>query len=324
MRDYQQRPASGKKIQIRTKPINMRDMHWGTDKKNVQRNNTERIGRFSDSKRLDPVTSGSQRGKSVLTDEASDLMPEKELLLAGRKPIREAIQSGRDIEKILVAKGDLSGSARQIVSMARERGIILQYVERSRLDAFGVAHQGMIAVASAYHYASVSDMLAIAEEKGEDPFLILLDGIQDPHNLGAIIRTAECAGCHGVIIPERRAAGLSPAAVKASAGAVEYLPVARITNVSREIEQLQEKGIWTVAAVMDGTAYDREKLTGPLCLVIGSEENGISRLVLEHCDLRISVPMLGKISSLNASVAAGVLMYEIRRQRLRGFGGTVD
>ena len=317
MRDYRRPPMPERPIENRRKSPAAPYVRESFDKR---RKSAARDSGFYKPTHPYETENGIERKDGIEISETSDIPLEKELLLAGRKPIREAVQSGRDIEKILVAKGDLSGSARQIVSMARERGIIVQYVERNRLDAFGVAHQGMLAVASAFHYASVSDMLASAEEKREPPFLILLDGIQDPHNLGAIIRTAECAGCHGVIIPERRAAGLSVAAVKASAGAVEYVPVARITNVTREIEQLQAKGIWTVAAVMDGTSYDEAELTGPICLVIGSEENGISRLVLEHCDFRVSVPMLGNISSLNASVAAGVLMYEIRRQRIRKEG----
>lgn len=239
----------------------------------------------------------------------------RENLLAGRNPIREAIKSGRDIERLLVAKGELSGSAREIVMMAREQHIVVQTVDRVRLDEITGQHQGMIAFASAFRYSTVEDMLALAKERGEDPLLVILDGLTDPHNLGAIIRSAECAGAHGVIVPERRAVGLTPAAVKASAGAVEYLPVARVGNLTRMLESLKKEGIWIAAADMGGEAYTSADLTGPLALVVGGEGSGVSRLVLEHSDRRVALPLLGKIDSLNASVATGVLLYEIRRQR---------
>ncbi len=239
----------------------------------------------------------------------------RENLLAGRNPIREALKSGRDMEKILVARGELSGSARELVAMAKERHIVVQEVDRVRLDALASGHQGMIAFASAFRYSTLEDMLALAEERKQPPLLMILDGITDPHNLGAIIRTAECTGAHGVIIPERRAVGLTPAAVKASAGAVEYLPVARVGNIARLIEQLKEKGIWTYAAVLQGERYDRCDLSGPAALVIGAEGEGVSRLVMEKCDHRVALPLCGRIESLNASVAAGVLLYEALRRR---------
>ncbi len=239
----------------------------------------------------------------------------RENLLVGRNPIREAVKSGRDIEKLLVASGELSGSAREIVAMARERGVIVQVVDRQRLSAIAPNHQGMIAFASAYRYATVEDMLALAKEKGEDALLVILDGVTDPHNLGAIIRSADCAGAHGVIVPERRAVGLTPAAVKASAGAVEYLPVARVGNLVRTMESLKEQGLWIVAADMAGEPYAKAALTGPLAIVIGAEGEGVSRLALDRSDKRVALPVRGKIDSLNASVAAGVLLYEIRRQR---------
>ena len=241
-----------------------------------------------------------------------------ENLLSGRNPIREAIKSGRDIEKMLVAKGDLSGSAREIVAMAREARIPVQEVDRARLDEITRNHQGMLAFASAYQYSTVEDMLKEAEEKGEEPFLILLDGITDPHNLGAVIRTAECVGAHGVIVPERRSVGLTPAAVKASAGAVEHVKVARVGNLSRTLEELQKAGLWIAAAVTDGENYQKADLSGPLALVIGSEGEGISRLVLEHCDKTVALPMKGEIGSLNASVAAGILMYAVLAARNKG------
>lgn len=240
---------------------------------------------------------------------------EAENLLSGRNPIREALKSGRDIEQLLVARGELSGSAREIVQMARERRVPVKEVDRARLDAITRNHQGMLAFASAYRYSTVEDMLDLARERGEAPFLILLDGITDPHNLGAIIRTAECAGAHGVIVQERRAVGLTPAAVKASAGAVEYLPVARVTNLTSTIERLKREGVWTYAADMAGEDYASLDLTGPIALVIGAEGEGVSRRVLESCDRAVSVPIRGKLDSLNASVAAGVLMYAVLRAR---------
>lgn len=199
---------------------------------------------------------------------------------------------------------------------ARERHIVVQQVERSRLDAIAPNHQGMLAFVSAHAYQTVEDMLALAESRGEPPFLILLDGLTDPHNLGAIIRSAECAGAHGVILPERRAVGLTPAAVKASAGAVEYLPVARVGNLTRQIDALKERGIWVYGATQQGRRFDKLDLSGPVALVIGSEGEGLSRLVLAHCDLPVALPVRGKIDSLNASVAAGILMYEVVRRRL--------
>ena len=236
-------------------------------------------------------------------------------LLAGRNPIREALRAGRDMEKLLVAKGELIGSAREIVAMAREAKIVVQEVDRARLDAMAPNHQGLIAVVSAYAYHTVEDMLALAKERGEAPLLVILDGVTDPHNLGAIIRSAECVGAHGVIIPERRAAGLTPAAVKASAGAVEHIPVAREVNLTRLIERLKREGIWVYGAAMEGEDYRRVDFSGPAALVVGSEGEGVSRLVARSCDRLVSLPMRGKIGSLNASVAAGVLLYAMMGAR---------
>ena len=220
-------------------------------------------------------------------------------LLVGRNPIREALKAGRDMEKLLVAKGELIGSAREIVAMAREQKVIVQEVDRAHLDAMAPGHQGLIAVVSAYAYQTV----------GENPLIVVCDEISDPHNLGAIIRSAECAGAHGVIIPERRAVGLTPAAVKASAGAVEYLPVAREVNLTRTIERLKKEGIWIYGTAMNGEDYRKVDFSGPKALVIGSEGEGMSRLVGESCDKVVTLPMKGKIESLNASVAAGILLY---------------
>ena len=236
-------------------------------------------------------------------------------LLVGRNPIREALRAGRDIEKILVARGELIGSAREIVAIAREKKIVVQEVARERLDQMAPNHQGLIAVASAYAYKTVDDMLALARERGEAPLLVILDGVTDPHNLGAIIRSAECAGAHGVIIPERRAVGLTPSAVKASAGAVEYLPVAKEVNLTRTIERLKKEGIWVYGAAMNGEDYRKVNFSGAAAIVIGSEGEGMSRLVAESCDKIVSLPMKGHIDSLNASVAAGILLYAVAGAR---------
>ena len=243
-----------------------------------------------------------------------DCVP-NENLLSGRNPIREALKAGRDIEKLLVQRGDLSGSAREIVQMAREAHIPVQEVDKARLDEITPHHQGLLAFASAYHYSTVEDMLALAQERGEDPFLILLDGVTDPHNLGAVIRTAECVGAHGVIVPERRSVGLTPAAVKASAGAVEHVKVARVVNLTRTLEDLQKQNIWAYAVTMDGEDYNDVDFSGGVALVIGAEGEGISRLTLEKCDRKVSLPMKGVLDSLNASVAAGVMMYRVLASR---------
>lgn len=236
-------------------------------------------------------------------------------LLVGRNPIREALRAGRDIEKLLVARGELIGSAREIVAMAKDAKIVVQEVDRVRLDQMAPNHQGLIAVASAYSYKTVDDMLALAKERGEAPLLVILDGVTDPHNLGAIIRSAECAGAHGVIIPERRAVGLTPAAVKASAGAVEYLPVAKEVNLTRTIERLKKEGVWVYGTAMNGEDYRKVNFSGAAAIVIGSEGEGISRLVAESCDKIVSLPMKGHIDSLNASVAAGILLYAVAGAR---------
>ena len=241
--------------------------------------------------------------------------PEESFILTGRNPIREALKNNRDLEKLLVQKGELSGSAMEIVKTAKDRRIPVQIVDKSRLDEVAPRHQGLIAFASAFHYSSVDDMIALASEKKEEPFLILLDGITDPHNLGAIIRSAECTGAHGVIVPVHRSVGLTPAAVKASAGAVEYLPIARVSNLNRTIEDLQKKNIWVYALTMNGKDYEEVSFEGGAAVVIGAEGAGISRLTEEKCDLSVSLPMKGHLDSLNASVAAGVIMYRIMSSR---------
>ncbi|MGN0537877.1 MAG: 23S rRNA (guanosine(2251)-2'-O)-methyltransferase RlmB [Acutalibacteraceae bacterium] len=239
-------------------------------------------------------------------------------IIAGRNPVMEAVKAHRAIETVMVSKGELSGSVKVIIALAKEQNIPIKEVDSRKLDAMcgGASHQGIVAIAAAKAYSTVEDMFKLAEEKGEPPFLIILDGIEDPHNLGAIIRTAECAGAHGVIVPMRRAVGLTYIVGKASAGAYEYMPVARVTNLAHLIDELKEKGFWIYGADMDGQSYCSANLKGAAALVIGSEGRGLSRLVREKCDVVLSLPMCGKITSLNASVAAGVLMYEFTRQRL--------
>ena len=243
---------------------------------------------------------------------------EENYILTGRNPIREALKTKRDLEKLLVQKGDLSGSAMEIVKTAKERKIMIQVVDKSRLDEISPRHQGLIAFASAFRYSTVDEILQNAADRGEAPFLILLDGITDPHNLGAIIRSAECTGVHGIIVPQHRSVGLTPAAVKASAGAVEYLPIARVTNLNRTIEELQKKNIWVYALTMNGTDYEEVTFAGGTAVVIGAEGDGISKLTEEKCDISVSLPMKGHLDSLNASVAAGVIMYRIMSARKKG------
>ena len=236
--------------------------------------------------------------------------------LIGRNPVIEALRAGREIEKIYVAEGT-AGSVSVIRGLAKDQGVVIDVVPKVRLDlmAPGEKHQGVIAEIPAYKYSEMEDIYARADASGEPLFVILLDEITDPHNLGAIIRTAECAGAHGVIIPKRRACGLTAAAAKSSAGAIENMPVVRVTNLSRLIEELQEKGVWVAACDMDGMTYYDASLEGPLAIVVGNEGKGISRNVREKCDYAVSIPMKGKINSLNASNAAAIILYEIRRRR---------
>ena len=236
--------------------------------------------------------------------------------IEGRNAVLEAFRSGKCVDKLFILDGCQDGPVRTIAREARKKDI--NYVSKERLDQLSEtrAHQGVIAQVAAYEYSTVEDILAKAEEKGEPPFLILLDNVEDPHNLGAIIRTANLAGAHGVIIPKRRAVGLTSTVAKTSAGAINYTPVAKVTNLVRTMEELKEKGIWFVCADMGGESMYRMNLTGPIGLVIGNEGEGVSRLVKEACDFTASIPMKGDIDSLNASVAAGVLAYEIVRQRL--------
>lgn len=240
-------------------------------------------------------------------------------IIEGRNAVMEAFRSGKPIDKLFVLDGCQDGPVRSILREAKKQDTLVNFVSKERLSQMSETgrHQGVIACAAAYEYSQVEDMLALAEKKGEDPFLILLDNIEDPHNLGAIIRTANLAGAHGVIIPKRRAVGLTSTVAKASAGALNYTPVAKVTNLKKTMEELKEKGIWFVCADMDGELMYQLALTGPIGLVIGNEGEGVSRLVKEACDFTAGIPMKGDIGSLNASVAAGVLAYEIVRQRLK-------
>lgn len=238
-------------------------------------------------------------------------------VIVGRNPVAEAVRSGRAIETILIARGNRNGAISVILAKAKEKGIVIKEVDSKKLDYMSgtQVHQGIAAIAAVKEYSTVEDILNTAKERREDPFIIILDELEDPHNLGAVIRTAECVGAHGVIISQRRSAGLTYSAGKASAGAVEYMHVARVVNIPNTIDMLKEKGIWVYGADMDGQLYTKTDLTGPVAIVIGNEGKGIGPLVAKKCDAVISLPMKGKINSLNASVAAGVLAYEVVRQR---------
>lgn len=237
--------------------------------------------------------------------------------IEGRNAVLEALRAGKPIDKLYVLDGCPDGPVRTIIREAKKGDTIINYVKKERLDQLSETghHQGVIAMAASYEYATVEDILEKAREKGEAPFIFVLDNIEDPHNLGAMIRTANLAGAHGVIIPKRRAVGLTPTVARTSAGAINYTPVAKVTNLKQTMEQLKKEGMWFVCADMDGTPYYQMDLKGPMGLVIGNEGEGVSRLIKETCDFVASIPMKGDIDSMNASVAAGVLAFEIARQR---------
>jgi len=243
---------------------------------------------------------------------------EREDLIEGRNAVAEALRAGRAIDKLFVARGDTDRTIARLAAKARERGVVVTECDRRKLDAMSVthAHQGVIAQAAVREYSSLDDILALAAERGEDPFVVVCDEISDPHNLGAILRTAECAGVHGVVIPKRRSAGLTAVVDKTSAGAAEHMLVARVSNVTAALRELKERGLWVYGTAADAPAqlWDTA-LTGPVCLVIGSEGSGMSRLVRENCDVTVSIPLRGKVTSLNASAAASIMMYEVVRQR---------
>lgn len=238
----------------------------------------------------------------------------------GRNPVIEVLKSDRQIEKIMIANGAKEGSIKKIIGMAKDKNVVVQYVNKNKLDEISTshAHQGVIAVVGEYKYYELEELIEKAKATNEDMFFIILDEITDPHNLGTIIRTADAVGAHGVIIPKRRSVHITPVVAKASAGAVEYMPVCKVTNIVNTIKRLKEEGLWIAAADMDGENFYDQNLTGPIGLVIGSEGFGISRLVKQNCDFTVKMPMTGNVTSLNASVAGGILLYEIFRQRNRG------
>ena len=243
----------------------------------------------------------------------------KNEMIEGRNAVLEALRAGRALDKVYIARGETDKALAHLAGLARERGVSVSDCDRRKLDAMSVtkAHQGVIAVCAVREYASLDDILALAESRGEAPFVVVCDEISDPHNLGAIIRSAECVGAHGVVIPKRRSAGLTAVVGKTSAGAAEHLPVARVANISAALQELKDRGLWVYGAAAEGSSPMWETdLTGPLALVIGSEGEGLGRLVRERCDFLVSIPLRGKVGSLNASTAAAVLMYEVLRQKL--------
>lgn len=275
---------------------------------------------YRDKKRTDrrPERSGASRDRTPHGGRGRERETElPEGVIVGRNAVLELLKSGRSIDKLLVKEGELEGSAKLIVAEAAARGIPVVHTERAGLDRIcgGLNHQGVIAYAAAKEYVSIDDILATAAERGEPPFVLVLDGIEDPHNLGAIIRTAECAGVHGVIIPKRRSATLSAAVEKTSAGALEYMAIARVPNLTAAVEELKEKGLWVYAAEAGGQPLHSTSMTGPVAVVMGGEGTGVSQLLRSKCDFTVSVPLCGRINSLNVSAAAAVVLYEVRNQR---------
>ena len=288
------------------------------DKKPIDRNFQKKTegSRKDNSSRRD---SGAQRDNSrnlKYTAKASDDMPEDTGLVIGRNAVRELLKSEREIDKILVQRGEREGSIVMLVAMAIERGIPVVETDKAKLDAMSgfVPHQGIIAMAAEKEYCSVEDILAIAEQRGESPLIVIADGITDPYNLGALIRCAEGLGAHGLILPKRRAVGLTPLVSKASAGAIEHLAVAKVANLAQTVQELQKQGVWVYAAEAGGQSYDKTDLTGPCALIFGSEGNGVSALLKQKCDAIISIPMRGQVNSLNVSTAASILLCEAARQ----------
>ncbi len=251
--------------------------------------------------------------------ERPERAPRDENIIVGRNPVTEALKSGRTVEKIYVQQ-NAGGSLGRVIQLAKEKGVPVMESGKAALDkmAGGLPHQGVAASVTPYRYADFDDVMKKAEDAGEDPFIVILDGIEDPHNLGAVMRSAECAGAHGVVIPKRHSCGLTETVAKASAGAIEYMPCVKVTNIAQTIDMLKEEGFWIGACDMGGTEYYKQDLTGKLAVVIGGEGSGVSRLVREKCDFVVSMRLCGNINSLNASNAAAVLMYEVRRQRDEG------
>lgn len=274
---------------------------------NPPRGNDNRRNRRFDSRKARPVP-------AQMPDEEED-----ECRLEGRNALTEALRAGRTIDKVFIADGDTDQGLQRLAAMAREAGAVVVPVDRRKLDQMSLthAHQGVIAQAAAHEYATLDDILEEAAKRGEEPLIVLCDELSDPHNLGAILRTAECAGAHGVVIPKRRSVGLTATVAKASAGAVEYMKVARVANINNAIRELKEKGVWVYGTAAEGSQpMYRANLTGPTAIVIGNEGDGMSQLVRKNCDMLVHIPMKGRISSLNASAAASILLYEAVRQRL--------
>ena len=256
-------------------------------------------------------------GEKVAKSAPLDVVELPEDMVAGRNAVMEALKGRRSVNKLMIANGSTEGSMKEIIAVAKEKGINIQYWDRSKLDSIarGIRHQGVLAQVAPVQYAELEDILQVAKDRNEPPFIVLLDELEDPHNLGAILRTADAAGVHGVLIPKHRSCPLSATVAKTSAGAVEHVPVARVGNLVQTIKKLKQEGLWVAAADMDGKDYYDTDLTGPLLLIIGSEGQGVGRLVKEQCDFVVRIPMVGKINSLNASVAGSILMYEAMKQR---------
>lgn len=256
-------------------------------------------------------------GEKVAKSAPLDVVKLPEDMVAGRNAVMEALKGSRSVNKLMIANGSTEGSIKEIIAVAKEKGVNIQYWDRSKLDSIarGIRHQGVLAQVAPVQYAELEDILQVAKDRNEPPFIVLLDELEDPHNLGAILRTADAAGVHGVLIPKHRSCPLSATVAKTSAGAVEHVPVARVGNLVQTIKKLKQEGLWVAAADMDGKDYYDTDLTGPLLLIIGSEGQGVGRLVKEQCDFVVRIPMVGKINSLNASVAGSILMYEAMKQR---------
>lgn len=256
-------------------------------------------------------------GEKVAKSAPLDVVELPEDMVAGRNAVMEALKGSRSVNKLMIANGSTEGSIKEIIAVAKEKGVNIQYWDRSKLDSIarGIRHQGVLAQVAPVQYAELEDILQVAKDRNEPPFIVLLDELEDPHNLGAILRTADAAGVHGVLIPKHRSCPLSATVAKTSAGAVEHVPVARVGNLVQTIKKLKQEGLWVAAADMDGKDYYDTDLTGSLLLIIGSEGQGVGRLVKEQCDFVVRIPMVGKINSLNASVAGSILMYEAMKQR---------
>lgn len=256
-------------------------------------------------------------GEKVAKSAPLDVVELPEDMVAGRNAVMEALKGSRSVNKLMIANGSTEGSIKEIIAVAKDKGVNIQYWDRSKLDSIarGIRHQGVLAQVAPVQYAELENILQVAKDRNEPPFIVLLDELEDPHNLGAILRTADAAGVHGVLIPKHRSCPLSATVAKTSAGAVEHVPVARVGNLVQTIKKLKQEGLWVAAADMDGKDYYDTDLTGPLLLIIGSEGQGVGRLVKEQCDFVVRIPMVGKINSLNASVAGSILMYEAMKQR---------